>query len=127
MKKQQGVSLLGLLFFGGGFIAIAILGMKVAPSVIEYFTVLKNIKAIASSTDKNASVTELKKAYTLRSMIDQTPSVTAEDLDYEKDGGQVIISFNYSKKIPLAGNVSLVIDYAGSNSASSSKKSGGDE
>jgi len=114
MKKQQGVSLIGLLFLGAVFIAVAIVGMKTAPSVIEYFTVLKNIKAVANE-GKGASVADLRRAYDRHAEIDATPSVTTADLEFEKEGNDVIISFAYSKKIPLVGNVSLLIDYSGNS------------
>ncbi len=117
MKKQDGVSLIGLLLVGALVIGAAIVGMKVVPSVIEYFTIQKNIKKIASSSPPGSSVAEIRKAYSASSAIDDTSSIGPEDLDVSKEGNEVVISFFYAKKIPLAGNVSLVIDYAGSSAA----------
>ncbi len=117
MKKQNGVSLIGLLIVGALVIGVAIVGMKIVPSVIEYFTLQKNIKKIASSSPPGTSVAEIRKAYSAAATIDETSSIGAEDLDVSKDGNEVVISFAYSKKIPLAGNVSLIIDYAGSSAS----------
>ena len=38
------------------------------------------------------------------------------DLDIFKEDSQVIISFAYEKRVPLAANVSLLIDFKGSSS-----------
>ncbi|MBI3141078.1 MAG: DUF4845 domain-containing protein [Rhodocyclales bacterium] len=116
MRKQKGMTLIGLIFTGAVVIGLAILGMKVAPSVIEYFTILKNIKAIAASGETRGSVAEVRKAYERRAAVDDTPSVVPADLEVTKEGNEVVISFAYAKKIPIAGNVSICIDFAGSSS-----------
>ena len=40
--------------------------------------------------------------------------MTGAELEIGKDGGEVVISFAYAKKIPLFANVSLLIDFAAS-------------
>jgi hypothetical protein len=45
MKYQRGVALSGLIFWGVIFFLVAVLGMKVAPTTIEYYKILKNTKA----------------------------------------------------------------------------------
>lgn len=116
MSKQKGVTLFGMMVVSLVVIGLAIVGMKVTPAVIEYFTILKNIKAIASNVSPGASVAEIRRAFVAKMMIDEISSVTPEDLDISKDGNDIVIAFEYAKKIPLAGNVSLCIDFAGSTS-----------
>ena len=116
MKNQLGLSLIGMILVSAVVIGVAIVGMKVAPSVIEYFTVLKHIKTIAGSGA--STVAEVRRAYDNQSVVDETPSVTGADLDITKEGNQLVIDFEYAKKIHIAGNVSILIDYAGSSSGS---------
>jgi len=113
---QKGLSLVSLIFVSALVIGFAIIGMKVAPSVIEYFTVVKHIKAIASSGA--TTVSEIQKAYDRQSEVDNTPSVTGADLEVTKEGSQIVIYAEYSKKIPIFGNVSICIDFSGSSSGS---------
>jgi hypothetical protein len=47
--------------------------------------------------------------------VDNIQAITAQDLDISKDGGDLVITFSYPKKVPLAGNVSLMFDFAGSS------------
>jgi hypothetical protein len=48
--------------------------------------------------------------------MDDVKSVTPQDLDITKEGGELVISFKYEKKVPLFANVSLVFDFEGSSS-----------
>ncbi|PKO72329.1 MAG: DUF4845 domain-containing protein [Betaproteobacteria bacterium HGW-Betaproteobacteria-14] len=116
MKKQQGLSLIGMIVVGALIIGIAIVGMKIAPSVIEYYTILKHVKAVANGG--GTSVAEIRNAYDRYAEIDGTPSISGADLEITKEGNQIVISFEYPKKIHIAGNVSILIDYAGSSSGS---------
>ena len=46
MKKQRGVALSGLLFWGFVVAMVAVLGLKVAPTAIEYYKILKDAKSV---------------------------------------------------------------------------------
>lgn len=116
MRRERGLTLISLIVVGGLIVAAALVGMKVAPSVIEYFTILKNVKALASSGELNgASVAEVRRAFDRRAQIDDIRSITPRDLEVTKVNGQVVIDFNYEKRVPLFGPVSLLIDYEGSS------------
>ncbi|GIK25610.1 MAG: DUF4845 domain-containing protein [Rhodocyclaceae bacterium] len=116
IKQQRGLSLIGLIIVSVVLIGVAVVGMKVVPSVIEYYTVMKHIKTIANSGA--ATVAEVRNAYDRQASVDETPSIAGADLEVTKEGSQLVISFEYVKKIPIAGNVSILIDYAGSSSGS---------
>lgn len=117
MKKQQrGLSLISLILVSAIVIGVAVVGMKVVPSVIEYYTIVKHIKTIANSGA--STVAEVRNAYDRQASVDDTPSITGADLEITKEGNQIVISFEYAKKIHIAGNVSICIDYTGSSSGS---------
>ncbi len=42
-------------------------------------------------------------------------SITGQDLEVTKEGGELVISFAYTKKVPLFKNVSLVFDFEGAS------------
>jgi hypothetical protein len=119
MKKQQGMTLISLILIGALVIGVAIVAIKTAPSVVEYFSILKVIKAIDASGElKGSSVADIRKSFDKRVYIDDVKSISGADLDISKDGNDIVIAFEYAKKIPIAGNVSLCIDYSGSSSSS---------
>lgn len=113
MRYQRGVALSGLLFWGFVFIITAILGMKVAPTALEYFKILKNSKVVATQAAETASVAEVRAAFNKYADVDYL-DFKADQLDISKENGKIVISFEYEKRIPLFYNVSLLIDYKGS-------------
>lgn len=113
-RDQSGVALSGLIFWGIVIALVAILGMKVAPTAIEYYKIVKATKAVVAQTGEGASVADVRKAYDRFANIDMIEAIQGHDLDISKDGGKVVIQFGYEKRIHLFGNVSLLIDYSGS-------------
>jgi len=113
MKYQRGVALSGLLFWSVVLVLVAVLGMKVAPTVIEYYKILKDAKASVAKVGPEATVADVRNAFDRFAEIDML-QFSAKDLEISKDGGKVVIEFAYEKRIPLFWNVSLVIDYQGS-------------
>ena len=114
MRNQQGATLLGMLVVGIVIVFLVVGGVKIAPAYIEYFTVKKAIVAIARSNSK-ATVGEVRYAFQLRAAIDNIDVIGAKDLEITKEGAEVVISFAYPKRIPLFGNVNVVIDFAASS------------
>ncbi len=116
MKLQRGFSLNTLMIGGAVLFGIALLAMKVAPEYMEYGAVLKAVKATATDTSlKDASVAQVRKSYAKRAEIDNIKSLSEQDLDITKEGGELVISFAYTRKVPLFHNVSLVFDFEGAS------------
>lgn len=113
MKYQRGVALSGLIFWGIVLILVAVLGMKVTPTVIEYYKILQGSKAVVGQAAPEATVAELRRSFDKYAEVDHL-SFSSKELDIFKDKGQIVIEFAYEKRIPLFGNVSLLIDYKGS-------------
>ncbi|MBA3997900.1 MAG: DUF4845 domain-containing protein [Candidatus Accumulibacter sp.] len=118
MHRQRGVALSGLLFWGVIIAVVAMLGIKVAPAVIDYYTILKNVKAVAASSS-GRTVPEIRNAYSKYSEVDHTKTLEPSDLDISKDGNEIVIAFSYEKRIHLFANVSLLIEFQGSSSGRS--------
>jgi hypothetical protein len=113
-NKQRGISF-PVVFIIGVILALAAVGaMKVGPAYTEFATAKKAIVAIAAGEGRTGSVADIRKAFDRRAAVDSIDVITAGDLEIGKDGGEIVISFAYAKKIPLFFNVSLVIDFAAS-------------
>lgn len=108
--KQFGISLGGLMVGAAIFIVLAMIGMKMGPSYLEFASIKKAVVAIAQEKP-GATVTEVRKAFDARATIDAISTVSGKDLEVTKDGGELLISVSYRKEIPLAGNVGVYIDF----------------
>jgi hypothetical protein len=112
-RRQQGISLLGLIV--GGFVLIfaALLAMKVAPSYIEYFAIKKAVVSIAAETrGRGASVGDIRRRFENRSAVDDINSVKASDLEVTKEGNDYVIAASYRREVPLFGHVGLYFDFS---------------
>lgn len=115
-RIQSGLTLSGMLITLIILALIVVFGMRIVPDVVEYAKILSAVKAVAQDpTLKQASATEVRKAYEKRAVVDNIRSITPQEIDVNKDGGNLVLSFAYTKRIPMAGPVSLLIDFEGSS------------
>ena len=114
MKNQRGVTLVGMVVICIAIVIVAIGGLKIAPAYIEYYKVKKAIVAIAQA-NRGGTVGEVRRAFEMRSAIDDIDVIGPKDLEVTKEGNDVVVSAAYSKRIPLFSNVNVVIDFAASS------------
>lgn len=108
--------MLGFIVIAIVLVIVAIGGMKIGPAYVEYFTVKKAVVSIVASGEaRGGTVAEVRKAFDRRATVDDVTVITGADLEITKEGGDLLISFGYTKKIHLFGNVSILFDFAGSN------------
>jgi uncharacterized protein DUF4845 len=116
MKKQSGMGMLGVLLLCIVVVFAAVGGMKVVPAYLEYYNIKKAVKAVIDSGQASkATPGEIREFFERRRAIDDFESVTGKDLEITKNGGEVVISFSYPRKIALFANVSLLIEFSGSS------------
>lgn len=114
--RQNGMSIPGLLTVCVILGFVGILAAKIVPEVSEYMDIVREVKAVAADPAVRGSVHDIKVAFEKRADVAYIKSITPEDLDISKDGDQIVISFAYTKKIPLFANASLLLDFQGSSS-----------
>jgi len=118
MKKQKGLSLVAMIIVGVLLALVLLVGAKVLPTVTEYYSIKQSVLSVVKDPSlKGATVADLRKAFSKHAEIQSIKSITPVDLEISKDGGEVVIGFSYSSKVPLFANVSLLIDFQGSYSA----------
>ena len=110
MRKQSGVSLLGLLVIGVMVACTMLLGFKLVPAYTEYFSVKKVLTSIANE-QRNSGPEEIRKAFDRHATIDDINSFKAEDLDIEQGKEGLGISVAYDKSVPLFSNIYVLIKF----------------
>jgi len=110
MKRQQGVTLSGLLIVAIVLIAVAIIGFKLFPAYNQYLKVKKAVTDIAKNPEySKGSIPEIKMAFGRRATIDDITAV--RDIDITRQGDRAIISASWTVKVPLFYNVSACMDF----------------
>jgi len=124
-RRQGGMSAIGILLVLILVVFAALVGMRVTPAYLEYFAIKKAIASIAESGElRGGSAAEVRKSFERHQNIDDFTAIGPQDLEIAKDGGQLVISFAYEKRIPLFYNVSLLINFSGSSNPAALKGRG---
>eukprot|EP00042_Codosiga_hollandica_P002071 m.927942 g.927942 ORF g.927942 m.927942 type:complete len:127 (+) comp154070_c0_seq1:206-586(+) len=111
--RQRGLTLIGLLFWGGITAVTAVVGMKVFPTVLEYYTVQRVVDRIAAGNP--ATVPQVRQEFDKSIQVEYSiQSIKGSDLVVTKDGNdKVVIEFAWDKEVDLFGPVYLMIKYRG--------------
>jgi len=112
---QRGISLIGLIFSLAIVVLIAMLGMKVVPTAIEFMSIKK---AIVSAKQNATTAREIQTAFDKQAEIGYITSIAGKDLQITNADGEIEVSFSYEKKIPLVGPASLLLEYQGTTAKS---------
>jgi hypothetical protein len=108
-SKQRGVSFIGLLFVGGVLAFAGVIGAQVAPTLVEYQSILKAV----NKAKEGSSVGEVRSIFDKAAAVDDIHSITGKDLDVTKEGDKVTVVFSYSKEIHIGGPAFLLLKYNG--------------
>jgi ABC-type Na+ efflux pump permease subunit len=108
-RRQQGLSLLGLITLMFVLVVLALFAMRIIPSFLEFRTAKTAIERIAPTAQNPA---EARRAFENRAAIDDITTITPKDLEITREGNQLVIAFAYRKEVRLFGPVGLYIDYA---------------
>lgn len=112
-RRQRGLSLMGLLFWGVIVAVTAVVGMKVFPTVLEYYTVQRVVDRIAAGNP--STVPQVRAEFDRVKAVEYSiQSVNSSDLVVSKDNNdKVVIEFAWDKEIDVFGPVYLLIKYRG--------------
>ena len=109
-SRQRGISFVGLVIWGSVIACVGVVVAQVAPTVVEYQTILK---ACNRAKDGN-TVQEVKTIFDRAAEVDRIKAITSNDLEISKGAGEkVVIAFKYQEEIHLFGPAYLTIKYAG--------------
>jgi hypothetical protein len=112
MRTQRGVTLFGLMFWAIVVGFGALIGMKVLPTLNEYFTIQKAVTRLAAGNA--TTVPEIRASFEKTKDIEYSiTSISSKDLNITKENDKVVISFAYDKEIELIKPVYLLIKYEG--------------
>ena len=111
MRKQFGVSLMGLIVTLGVLGFLAVMAAKLMPAYVEYYSVKKILASMEQGGDLKGSVRDIRYAFEKRNAIEDVKSVRGDDLEVSKEGGEAVITANWSVKVPLVSNISACLDF----------------
>jgi hypothetical protein len=102
----------GLIVVSVLIILVLLIGMKVVPVYVEYFAIQKNFRGMAEDRSlATARRPELLRAWSGRATVDNITAVNGSDITFERDGEQLVVSAEYSVKVPIYRHVNFCFDF----------------
>ena len=112
MRKQDGVTLTGFIVVAVIFIFILLLAFKIGPAYWEYLAIQKQFKAIASDpVARTGNRRDVEGAFVMRATVENIRAIGPGDIQISKEGDAVVLSAEYSVKVPIFGNLSACMDF----------------
>ncbi len=103
--RQRGLSFIGVIFIGLLAVAAFAIGGQSVPIFLEFQAIRK---AAEKAAKEGTTVQEVRNVFDRAAQIDTISSIQGKDLEVTKRGDKVVVSFKYSREIPLAGPAYLV-------------------
>jgi Domain of unknown function (DUF4845) len=113
---QSGISIIGFLFVAALVLSLAIIGFRVLPSYIEYFSVVRTLQQTLDAAPDGEPLAQFRRDFDLKASVGYIDSVRGPDVDLTKEDNKMVASADWTKTLPLVGNVSLLLDFHASAS-----------
>jgi Domain of unknown function (DUF4845) len=111
-SRQRGLGFTGFIFGAFALVLVSITGLKLIPAYMQYAEINNLFTAIANDPDmQKAPLREIRASFSKRASIDNITAIKADDIELDSSEGKPVLSASYFIKIPLAGNVSLYLDF----------------
>lgn len=116
-QRQQGLTLIGLLFFSAIAVVFIYFFAILVPSYMDYWAVKRIVAQLQSSaTSGDKSDAELRNEFERQLNVDYVTAVSGRDLVIDRDRRQgVNVYIEWSVKKPFVGNISLNADFKAGN------------
>lgn len=110
--KQLGMTFIGLILVIATVVCVAVVGMKVVPAYLEFFSVKKVIQHMASDAAfATMSNKDIVSTFNKNADTGYITVIKGADLIIEKnETGNVVIA-KYQVTVPIVANASILLDF----------------
>ena len=109
--RQRGLSMMGFLFVAAVVIVVVMVGFRVMPAYIEYYSVRKALEQALNDAKDLNSTAEIRTAFQRRVDAGYIESVSAKDIEVTKNKNEVTASVGWTRKLPMVANASILLEF----------------
>jgi len=110
-RKQNGLSILGFVFVAAVLVAVAMIGFRVTPAYIEFYSVQKALQRALDEARDRGSTREIQVAFQRFADSGYIESVRGADVEVTRQGGEVVASVSWTRKLHMVANASLFLEF----------------
>ena len=109
--RQRGLTMTGFILTTIVVVAAVMIGFRVMPSYIEYYTVQKVLAKTLEDSKQGFSLYQFRRDFDLKASADYIDSVRGSDIEVAKDGNNLVATASWTRTLHLVGNVSLLLEF----------------
>lgn len=111
-KRQQGYTLISLIFILGVVAFFILLILKIGPIYLDHMKVVNALAAIEKTTDvETLSEAEIRASLDKRFNLNYVADVKAQDMKISKRGNYLKVEANYEVVEKIVGNISALVEF----------------
>ena len=112
-RRQRGVGFIGLIFIFAVVGVVLLISLKLVPVYLEMFSIKKVIASLAQSEEvKSGTVSDIRKSFDRRAVIDNIQAVSSADLEITKDAGETVVVATWQHRVVLFTGYTLLVDFS---------------
>ena len=110
-NRQGGLTMTGFLLTAIVAVAVVMIGFRMVPPYIEYFTVKKIMAKTLDDAKQGFSLYQFRRDFDLKASADYIDSVQGSDIQVTKEGNNLVATASWTRTLHLVGNVSLLLEF----------------
>ena len=110
--RQRGLTILGFLLVAAVVVIFAMVGFRVIPSYIEYYSVRKALDdTMRSGTADPNNPAAFRSELTRRLQTSYVEEVKATDVILQRSGSQVTAELAWERRLHMFGNMYILLEF----------------
>ena len=110
--QQRGLGFGEFLLGAFLFVLLALFGFRLIPAYMQEAKIKNIFASIAHDPEmQKASIHDIKVSFEKQTSIDSITAIKPDDVEITNENGRPVLSAKYAVKVPLAGNISLYLEF----------------
>jgi hypothetical protein len=110
--RQGGLSILGFLFVSAVLVVAVMIGFRVAPPIIEYYSVKQALSdSLREISDPGSAIPDVRRSFQKRADAGYIDSVRGADIEVTRNNNIVTASVAWTRRLHLVANASLLLEF----------------
>jgi uncharacterized protein DUF4845 len=110
VRNERGLTMIGFLFVAVVVVTAALVGFRVLPAYVEYYSIQKTLQA-ALDESPEATLAQVRRAFDRRIGANYIDSVSPSDVVVTKDGNVIKASVSWQRILHIIGNASILLEF----------------
>ena len=110
VRNERGLTILGFLFVAAVVLTAALVGFRVLPAYVEYYSVQKALQASLDDSPE-ATLAQVRRAFDRKLGANYIDSVSPSDVQVAKEGNVTRVSVSWQRILHMIGNASILLEF----------------